>query len=44
MRLLQPQLNEIREKYKDNQQVQAQKTMALFQKHGTSPVVVASLP
>ena len=38
MQLLQPQLNEIREKYKDNQQVQAQKTMALFQKHGTSPV------
>ena len=30
MQLLQPQLNEIWEKYKDNQQVQFQKTMALF--------------
>ena len=38
MQLLQPQLNEIRETYKDNQQLQAQKTMALFQKHGTSPL------
>ena len=38
MQLLQPELNKIRETYKDNQQIQAQKTMALFQKHGTSPV------
>ncbi|MBM76028.1 MAG: hypothetical protein CMK59_11560 [Proteobacteria bacterium] len=38
MQLLQPQLSEIKEKYKDNQQLQAQETMKLFQKHGTSPL------
>ena len=38
MQALQPQIKELKEKYKDNQQLQAQETMKLFQKHGTSPL------
>jgi YidC/Oxa1 family membrane protein insertase len=38
MQAVQPQLNAIREKYKDNQQLQSQETMKLFQEHGVSPL------
>ena len=38
MSALQPQLKELRETYKDNQQLQAQETMKLFQKHNVSPL------
>jgi YidC/Oxa1 family membrane protein insertase len=37
MQMIQPQLNEIKEKYKDNQQLQAQETMKLFSENGVSP-------
>jgi YidC/Oxa1 family membrane protein insertase len=38
MQALQPQLKELKEKYKDNSQLQAQETMKLFQEHGVSPL------
>jgi YidC/Oxa1 family membrane protein insertase len=38
MQALQPQLKEMKEKYKDNQQLQAQETMKIFQEHGVSPL------
>lgn len=38
MQAIQPQLQEIREQYKDNRELQTQKTMALFQEHGVNPM------
>jgi YidC/Oxa1 family membrane protein insertase len=38
MQLLQPQLKEIKEKYKDNQQLQSQETLKVFQENGASPL------
>lgn len=38
MQAIQPQMNEIRETYKDNPQEQQAKTMALFAEHGVSPL------
>lgn len=38
MQAIQPQLNALREKYKDNQQLQSQETMKLFQEHGVNPL------
>ncbi|MEL6342280.1 MAG: membrane protein insertase YidC [Myxococcota bacterium] len=38
MQAIQPQLQAIREKYKDNQQLQQQETMKLFSEHGVNPV------
>ena len=38
MKAIQPQLNEIREKYKDDQQKQQQETMALFKEHKVNPL------
>jgi len=38
MQALQPKLKEIKEKYKDNQQLQAQETMKIFQEYGVSPL------
>ena len=38
MQAVQPQLNALREKYKDNQQLQSQETMKLFQEHGVNPL------
>lgn len=37
MQMLQPELNEIKEKYKDDKMLQSQETMKLFQKHKVSP-------
>jgi YidC/Oxa1 family membrane protein insertase len=34
---IQPQLNEIKKKYKDNQQIMAAKTMEVWKEHGVSP-------
>ena len=38
MQALQPLLKELKEKYKDNQQLQAQETMKLFKEHDVSPL------
>jgi YidC/Oxa1 family membrane protein insertase len=38
MQALQPELNKLREKYKDNQQKLQEETMKLFQKHGVNPL------
>ncbi|MEC7985945.1 MAG: membrane protein insertase YidC [Myxococcota bacterium] len=38
MQLIQPLLNEVKEKYKDDQMLQSQETMKLFKKHGVSPL------
>lgn len=38
MQALQPMLKEMKEKYKDNQQLQAQETMKLFKEHDVSPL------
>lgn len=38
MQAIQPELQEIREKYKDNQQLQSQETMKLFQEKGVNPL------
>lgn len=38
MQKIQPQLQEIREKYKDNQQLQSQETMKLFTENGVNPL------
>ena len=38
MQALQPKLKEVKEKYKDNQNLQAQETMKIFQEHGVSPL------
>ncbi len=38
MQELQPQLKDIRERYKDDKQRQAQEMMALYKKHNTTPV------
>lgn len=38
MKKIQPLMNEIREKYKDNQQEQQRKTMELFQEHKVNPL------
>lgn len=38
MQAIQPELKEIREKYKDNQQLQSQETMKLFQEKGVNPL------
>jgi len=37
MRELEPELKEIREKYKDKKEEQAQQTMELYKQHGVSP-------
>ena len=37
MQLLQPELNAIKEKYKDDKMLQSQETMKVFQKHKVSP-------
>ena len=38
MQALQPKLKELKEKYKDNAQLQGQETMKLFTEHGVSPL------
>ena len=38
MQALQPKLKELKEKYKDNSQLQGQETMKLFTEHGVSPL------
>ena len=38
MQALQPEINKLREKYKDNPQKQQEETMKLFQKHGVNPL------
>ena len=38
MQAIQPKLNEIKEQYKDNRELQTQKTMALFQENGVNPM------
>jgi len=38
MQAIQPQLKELREKYKDNQTLQGQMTMKLFQEHKVNPM------
>lgn len=38
MQALQPKLNAMREKYKDNKELQTQETMKLFQEHGVNPL------
>jgi len=38
MQAVQPELKEIREKYKDNQQLLSQETMRLFKEHNVNPV------
>ena len=38
MQAIQPQLKELKEKYKDNAQLQGQETMKLFTEHGVSPL------
>lgn len=38
MQLLQPEMNKIREKYKDNQQKLQEETMKMFQKHNVNPM------
>ena len=38
MQEIQPQVKEIKEKYKDNSQLQSQMTMKLFQEHGVNPM------
>lgn len=38
MQKIQPQLQEIREKYKDNQQLMSQETMKLFSENGVNPL------
>jgi YidC/Oxa1 family membrane protein insertase len=38
MQLLQPEIQEIRKKFKDNQQKIQEETMKLFQKHGVNPL------
>ena len=38
MQMLQPKLNEIKEKYKDDSMLQSQETMKLFQEHNVSPL------
>ena len=38
MQAIQPQLKELKEKYKDNQQLQTQETMRLFQEHKVNPM------
>ena len=38
MQAIQPQLKEIKEKYKDNQQLQTQETMRLFQENKVNPM------
>ena len=37
MQMLQPKLNELKEKYKDDSMLQSQETMKLFQEHKVSP-------
>lgn len=37
MQELQPEMERLKERYKDNQQAQAQATMALYKEHGVSP-------
>lgn len=49
MQKLQPKLKELQEKYKNNKQKMSQEQMALFQKHGVSPMsgclpIVLQLP
>ena len=38
MQILQPKMAELKEKYKDNSQLQAQETMKLYKEHGASPL------
>ncbi len=38
MQAIQPQLKELKEKYKDNQQLQTQETMKLFKEHNVNPM------
>ena len=38
MQALQPKLKEMKEKYKDNQQLIAQETMKMFKEHDVSPL------
>lgn len=38
MQMIQPEMQKIREKYKDNQQKLQEETMKLFQKHGINPL------
>lgn len=38
MQAIQPELNKIREKYKENPEQQQQETMKLFQEHGVNPM------
>ncbi len=38
MKKLQPELDALKEKYKDDQQLQSQEMMKLWQKHGVSPL------
>ena len=38
MQALQPKLKELKEKYKDNPQLQGQETMKLFTEHNVSPL------
>ena len=38
MQLLAPKMNELKEKYKDNSQLQAQEMMKLYREHGASPL------
>jgi len=38
MQMIQPELTALKEKYKDDQMLQSQETMKLFQKHGVSPL------
>ena len=38
MQRLQPMLNEMKEKYKDNKEMQTQETMRLFKEHGVNPM------
>ena len=38
MQALQPKLNAMREKYKDNKELQTQETMKLFSEHGVNPL------
>ena len=38
MQAIQPQLKALKEKYKDNQQLQTEETMKLFKEHGVNPL------